>query len=542
MKPIRDVLSYIRFLTGLPGYVRRRITFEDGRERLLQRLLRREENFLEVARRAIYGTRETPYRALLELAGCEFGDLERLVRDVGLETALGRLRDEGVFVTFEEFKGRAPLVRHGREIPTDRAAFDNPLVHRYYRTTTGGSTGVARHAAMDIDHLVDRALMQAVFARVQGFEGLPTAMWFDGLPGNGPGSVLSRVPSGEVPERWYSPTSRRAARPARRFRWAERGILWTARLSGARIPFPEPVPLDRSDVIARWMGETLEREGACALRTMVSRALRVALTAEEMGIDLTGAVIAAGGEPPTDAKVAAITRAGARFVANYHFTEAGAIAVGCPDPETYDELHFLADHLELVQRPRALGNGAEVGSFHFTTLLDTAPKLLLNVEIDDYGEVFARDCGCPFESFGLVRHIRRVRSFGKLTGEGVTLVGNDMVRILEDVLPGRFGGSPLDYQLLEEEDERGFTRLSLIVDPSIEVADESEIIATVLAALRDGEADAELSGSMWAQGGTLRVRRMAPIWTARGKLSPLHIASARQSGGGAERPLRRTVG
>ena len=45
---------------------------------------------------------------------------------------------------------------------------------------------------------------------------------------------------------------------------------------------------------------------------------------------------------------------------------------------------------------------------------------------------------------------------------------------MERVLPARFGGSPLDYQLMEEEDERGFTRLSLLVSPKLRIADESK--------------------------------------------------------------------
>ena len=72
---------------------------------------------------------------------------------------------------------------------------------------------------------------------------------------------------------------------------------------------------------------------------------------------------------------------------------------------------------------------------------------------------------CPLERYGYTEHISRIRSYSKLTGEGVTLVGSEMLRILEEVLPSRFGGSPLDYQLLEEEDEQGFTRLHLLVSP-----------------------------------------------------------------------------
>jgi hypothetical protein len=100
-----------------------------------------------------------------------------------------------------------------------------------------------------------------------------------------------------------------------------------------------------------------------------------------------------------------------------------------------------------------------------------------------------------------------------------------MIHILEEVLPARFGGSPLDYQLLEEEDEQGFTRLSLIVSPGIEIADETEVVEAVLDALGRGSGAAEVARANWSQAGTLRVKRMEPIWTGRAKLMPLHIAS-----------------
>jgi hypothetical protein len=99
-----------------------------------------------------------------------------------------------------------------------------------------------------------------------------------------------------------------------------------------------------------------------------------------------------------------------------------------------------------------------------------------------------------------------------------------MVHILQEVLPVRFGGSPLDYQLLEQEDERGFTRLSLLVSPKVEIENESEVIEAVLEALRRGSVAADLARSIWSQAGTLHLKRMEPIWTARGKLMPLHLA------------------
>lgn len=134
------------------------------------------------------------------------------------------------------------------------------------------------------------------------------------------------------------------------------------------------------------------------------------------------------------------------------------------------------------------------------------------------------DLPAPLETYGYTEHLRHVHSFQKLTGEGVTLVGSEMVHILEAVLPTRLeGGSPRDYQLLEEEDAQRFTHLSLVVSPRIALPDETTVIAAVLDALGQGSIAADSAQAIWNQARTLRVKRMEPICTARGKLMPLHL-------------------
>ena len=231
------------------------------------------------------------------------------------------------------------------------------------------------------------------------------------------------------------------------------------------------------------------------------------------------------GEPPTPAKVTEIVRTGARYVPNYSIVEIGPIGLGCARPSDINDIHVFKDTVALVQYAREVpGSKIAVDAFYFTTLLPTAPKLMLNVESDDYGVIETRSCGCPLQSCGFTEHLRHIRSFRKLTGEGVTLVGSDMIRILEEVLPAKFGGSPLDYQLMEEEDEQGFTRLNLLVSPRIEIADEAAVIETVLEALGHSSVAADLARAIWKQAKTIRVKRMEPIWTARGKLMPLNLA------------------
>jgi hypothetical protein len=84
---------------------------EEARATLDRRLANREADFLWLVRNAVYAHSPSPYHRLLAHAGCEYGDLERLVRREGVEGALRVLLGHGVHVTVEEYKGHRPLVR-----------------------------------------------------------------------------------------------------------------------------------------------------------------------------------------------------------------------------------------------------------------------------------------------------------------------------------------------------------------------------------------------------------------------------------------------
>src|SRR4029079_4609632 len=113
-------------------------------------------------------------------------------------------------------------------------------------------------------------------------------------------------------------------------------------------------------------------------------------------------------------------------------------------------------------------------------------------------------------------------------GEGITLVGSDLLRVMEEVLPARFGGSPLDYQLVEEEDANGFTRMILLVSPELQIADEGEPVRILLEALGKGELRADVARSLLAAAGSVRVRREKPVANSRGKLPPFKTVAHRR--------------
>jgi hypothetical protein len=99
-------------------------------------------------------------------------------------------------------------------------------------------------------------------------------------------------------------------------------------------------------------------------------------------------------------------------------------------------------------------------------------------------------------------------------------MGTDLLGLVENVLPARFGGYPTDYQLVEAERD-GLPRVTLVVRPSVGELDEDEVARATLEFLRSRGHGQRLMADVWAQGGTLRVERSDPYVTPGGKILPL---------------------
>jgi hypothetical protein len=123
---------------------------------------------------------------------------------------------------------------------------------------------------------------------------------------------------------------------------------------------------------------------------------------------------------------------------------------------------------------------------------------------------------------GFGHHVYNIRSFAKLTGIGMTIIGTDLVRILEEVLPHRYGGTATDYQLIEEESGEGRTQLNLVISPRVGAVDEESVKATLLGEMRKGARSGKLAAGIWSQANTLQVKRMFPI-SHGGKVMTLHL-------------------
>ena len=170
-----DARMYLRFIRGVPGYLKKRYTVEDGKTLLKHDLENREGNFLRLAERSIYRNPNSPYLPMLREAGCELGDLRNLAEQDGLEAALRKLYQEGVCVRFEEFKGREPMVRDGQEIQLRPDDFNNPFLKKDWESRTSGSTGAGTRNPKDLEHKAAKAPISLLVRSAQGWHGLPAA-------------------------------------------------------------------------------------------------------------------------------------------------------------------------------------------------------------------------------------------------------------------------------------------------------------------------------------------------------------------------------
>jgi hypothetical protein len=271
------------------------------------------------------------------------------------------------------------------------------------------------------------------------------------------------------------------------------------------------------------MAETVRASGKCAAFMVVSRAVRVARAAVDRGLDLTGATFVAAGEPASPARVSAIRRSGAALMTTYGQVEAGRIGMGCCEADDASDVHVLSDVCSVVMSSRRLPPLVEPrAALDLTVLVPTAPKVILNTGLDDCAILETRTCGCALGRLGLTTHLRSIGSYGKFTSEGVTVLESEIAHIVEAVLPARFGGTAIDYQLLEEEDETGRARVTLVVNPALPMPADAELIRAVLEGLGRESLGAEAARQVWARTGSLTVRRARPVVTARGKMNAVY--------------------
>ena len=516
---IREALYYGRMAWFYGGFVRTRPA-ENPADLLKRSLERRGENFLELARVAVFDNPRTPYHELMRLAGCAFGDLAASVRQRGLEATLLALKENGVFLTHAEAKG-APVYRHGREIPNNPAATAHPLARGGMEVISGGSRSAGTATVHTNAYLRHRELYEAVVVDELEVRGHAFGSLLPILPSPwGLHCCASMAGLGKPIERWFDGGSFRASV---HYRAATRVMAWQARLLGRAVPSPTYLPHDDYRPVATWI-QHIKREGRQVfLRSRPSAATRVCSAAREAGIDIAGTVFLTQGEALTGAKQEVIRSVGASAYSRYVLSEVGIVGNGCRQMNG-DSVHVFTDSVAAIaSRRRASYADAEVDALLLTSVHPWAARVFINVDMEDAGLIAEAECDCALSRIGFRTVLRDVHSFGKITGHGLTLPGDLLLAILEHRLPERFGGDPGDYQLVEQQGEAQVEvrlRVSSRVGP-LNTTEVREFFLDQIGGVHGGA----ISRRTWEHTSSFAVEVAEPFRTGGGKVLPVHLAT-----------------
>jgi hypothetical protein len=521
---LADARAFAHYLRDLPSYLREQLTREQCQSMIDRALARRSESFLEILERAVFANANSPYRRLCERAGVELADAVALVNEHGLEGALAALYESGIYVRLEEAKGYEPIRRPGLELAVSPRDFDSPLSSEHFDIRSGGSRSAGTRVSVDLDLLAHEGAQLSSFMSAFGVHDRPIGLWYPVPPGvAGIKLVLELAKVGVHVERWFSQTEPGLLRSSLRHALLIRSTVGVSRLLREPIPAPEHTPSLAAERVAIWLAEKRARGTPAFFLCTPSSGVRVCLAAEERGADISGTFFRFGGEPYTPAKASVVSAAGCRAACNYYLTEVGGrVGIACAAPEAVDEVHLMSDALAMIQRPREVAGGKSVDALLYTTLLPASPKIMINLESDDYATISRRSCGCPFDA-AFPTHLHTIRSHEKLTSEGMSFLGSELHTLVEEILPARFGGSLLDYQLVETE-ESGLTRVEVVVSPRVGEVDAGAVLESVLSFLRSRGRAQEMMAEVWAASGTVRVTRREPQATPGTKVLPLHIS------------------
>ncbi len=512
MRNLALAYGLARFAFRLRSFCATPIDTATAEATIRQRLASRGVAVLHLVERLLRDPR-SPYGVLFRAAGCELGDVHALVARDGVEGALRTLAEAGVYVASDEFKGRAPIVRGGETARVSDRDFDNPLIPGDFSSTTGGTHGRPRRILIDLDYLADMAPGWAVWFAAHDWLARPLVFVTPTYPGV-VGRQLRCVRFGKPYDAWFSTGNGMSVGYRVVSAYLNQLVRW-------RTGVPATVHVGLGDLgpVARRLAELTTpgpRRVSSRRRAPPRGSWR---SAEAQGRPLAGVCFLLGGEPVTLARRRAIEASGARAFATYGTSEMGSIGVQCALSEETDGVHLFQDGVAVVSRARRLASGETVDALLVTAFPPTCPKLMLNVEIGDYGTLEDRACGCRLGELGYGRHLHSIRSFEKLTGEGATIHVADLHRVLEEVLPRRFGGTSTDYQLLEEQTSGGLPRYVFLVSPEVGAIDERALVRVFLEEVGRLRRPYPFMLDQWTQGDAIRVRRERPRPTGRGKLA-----------------------
>lgn len=497
-------------------------------ERLRAGAAARRQNFVARVEKDLWQGRRRPYRELLEIAGWDPDRVRLSVARHGLEATLEQMAGGGVTLDADEAKGRKPLVRRGRDVAFDPADLASPRGHAVPLVTSGSSGSPVRNP-IDLDGFRLQASYLPAMLAALAVDGQPLALYYPAISTAGIAHMIAFALAGQPPAAWFCHLRPEAGAAVSPWRALLHGLVAAARLRGVSLPLPRLADIDRPRSLVDWLRRRAPQGAVVA--TFPGSALRVQSWARAAGLRLPRVTWILGGEPITARKRQRLEEDGHRVYPWYGAIDTGRIGIGCLHPASCDDMHLMADRFAAILLAADTGAGVDAGAgaaaggrrLLLTSLVPELHRSMLNLDVGDLAEPLDRRCGCPFEQLGFLPHLHAVHSRQKLTVEGATIAADRVHSLASDLLPSACGGSPTDYQIVEEEDGNGFTRLVVRVHPAL-AADERQVIHAVegVLAAATGGATAE----RLRRAGVVTVRREPPRLSHGGKSLPVERGGA----------------
>jgi len=140
------------------------------------------------------------------MAACEFEDIESLVKQDGVEGALQRLLEEGVYLSFEEFKGKADVVRGATRFAFRQSDLDNPLLPGWIEGQSSGTRSGGTRTKFDLRNLLEQSYYRLPVLAAADVLGFPHGIWKPTPPAmSGVSHVLSFWIADKPVARWFTP-------------------------------------------------------------------------------------------------------------------------------------------------------------------------------------------------------------------------------------------------------------------------------------------------------------------------------------------------
>lgn len=511
MFQLSEIGGLWRFARGARRFVRDTLTPAQAAPLIRRRIADRQHTFLDKLNSSVFQHPRSPYLQLMKAAGCEFGDCQRLVRASGVEATLETLREQGVCIGWDEFKGRVPVRRAGREWLFSERDFDNPFAREHFRASSSGTSGRPVRTRMDLEDMDEATADWAVWFDAHGWIGRPLIFWE--TEGTGLASRYLKCARFGMPFRkWFIST--RETKFEHRLRAS---VVHTIARRAARLPQPELASVAEAHRVAAFVRSLLDSGEKPLVNTSPSAAARLSSLVLEQGCRLDGVTFFLSGEPVTLARKRSIEASGACAVPTYGTSEAGWIGAQFPDAESPDEVHVFRDAYAVIARD---GSSSDPSPLLFTSLRRAGPKVLLNTELGDSAFLLHGAAGAALD-LGYTLRLHTIRSFRKITAWGMTLAVGDLYPLVEESLPRRFGGGFAHYQLVEDHDATGAASLRLIVSPHIRGATDDAIREYFFGELAKRRSYYAIMSSLLRQADALKIERRTPYAGPRGKVLPV---------------------